>query len=157
GRKRRDQMDAVVLPFLRRQRRSPSASCARLQSRQFPAYTSDARAGQGLVADEPEGKADQDWREDREPQPLRRLSDGRGRHSRQMFQEILQLIAELADAAARASMRRPMLIRSSATGGRTAPTRQGEVLRSDRGTPFAGPDCTQSATNRGGTSGNLRK
>jgi len=35
-------------------------------------------------------------------------------------------------------MRRPMLIRSSATGGRTAPTRQGEVLRSDRGTPLRG-------------------
>jgi hypothetical protein len=34
-----------------------------------------------LVADEPEGKADQDWREGRQPRPLCRLPDGRGRHS----------------------------------------------------------------------------
>jgi hypothetical protein len=34
-----------------------------------------------LVADEPEGKADQDRREDREPRPLCRVSDGRSRHS----------------------------------------------------------------------------
>jgi Tautomerase enzyme len=41
-------------------------------------------------------------------------------------------------------MRWPVLIRSQATNGRTAPTRQGKVLRSDRGTPFQG----QIARNR---------
>ena len=35
---------------------------------------------QGLVADESEGQADQDRREGREPRPLCRLPDGRGRH-----------------------------------------------------------------------------
>jgi hypothetical protein len=35
----------------------------------------------GLVADESEGKADQDRREDREPWPLCRVSDGRSHHS----------------------------------------------------------------------------
>jgi hypothetical protein len=43
-------------------------------------WRGDAGADQGLVADEPEGKADQDWREGREPRPLHRLPDGRGRH-----------------------------------------------------------------------------
>ena len=37
-------------------------------------------ADQGLVADESEGKADQDRREDGEPRPLCCLPDGRGRH-----------------------------------------------------------------------------
>jgi hypothetical protein len=58
-----------------------------------------------------------------------------------------------AEAAALASMRRPMRIHSN---GRTAPTRQGKVLRPDRGIPFQG----RIARNRppgGGTSGNLRK
>src|SRR5256885_4353379 len=33
-----------------------------------------------LVADKPEGEADQDRRQGRQPRPLRRLPDGRGRH-----------------------------------------------------------------------------
>jgi len=43
-----------------------------------------------------------------------------------------------AEAAARASMRWPMLIRSRATNERTAPTREGKVLRPNRGTLFQG-------------------
>src|ERR1700730_5472221 len=73
-------MDATVMSFVRRQRGSSPASCARLQSRQLSAHAGDAGADQGLVADEPEGKADQDWREGRQPRPLCRLPDGRGRH-----------------------------------------------------------------------------
>src|SRR5262249_50199402 len=57
------------------------ASCARLQSRQFPAHAGDAGADQGLVADDLEGQADQDRREGGEPRPLCYLPDGRGRHS----------------------------------------------------------------------------
>jgi hypothetical protein len=41
----------------------------------------DARADQRLVADEPQGKADQDRREDRQPWSLCRFPDGRSRHS----------------------------------------------------------------------------
>src|SRR5262245_30217827 len=55
-------------------------SCARLQPRQLPTHVGDAGADQGLVADESEGKADQDRREGREPRPLCRLPDSRGRH-----------------------------------------------------------------------------
>src|SRR5262249_44528100 len=71
------------------------ASCARLQPRQFLADAGDARADQRVVTDKLEGEADQDRRESREPRPLCRLPDGRGRIPRQMFQEILRLIAEL--------------------------------------------------------------
>ena len=74
-------MDAAVVPLVRRQRRPTPASCARLQSRQFSAHAGDAGADQRLVADEPEGKADQDRREAREPRPLCRLPNGRGRNS----------------------------------------------------------------------------
>ena len=75
-----DQVDAAVMPDIRRQRGASAASCARLQPWQLPALTGDTRADQGLVAVEPEGEADQDRREDGEPWPLCRLPDGRGRH-----------------------------------------------------------------------------
>jgi hypothetical protein len=73
----RDQMDAPLMPFLRRQHRSSSASCARLQSRQFPAHAGDAGTDQGLVADEPKREGDQDRREGRQPRPLGRILYGR--------------------------------------------------------------------------------
>ena len=63
--------------------RGPSvrhSSCAGLQSRQFSAHAGDAETDQGLVADEPEGKADQDRRKGGEPRPLCCVPDGRGRH-----------------------------------------------------------------------------
>src|SRR5262247_3698287 len=80
GRQGRDQMDAAVVPDVRGQRRAAPTSCARLQSRQFLADAGDARADQGLVTDKLEGQADQDRRESREPRPLCRLPNGRGRH-----------------------------------------------------------------------------
>jgi hypothetical protein len=61
--KGRDQMDAAVMALVRRQRRPPPASCARLQSREFPPHAGDARADQGLVADEPQRETHQDRRE----------------------------------------------------------------------------------------------
>ena len=81
GRQGRDQVDAAVVPLVRRQRGASSASRAGLQSRQLPAHAGDAGADQGLVADQPAGEADQDRREGREPRPLRRLPDGRGRRA----------------------------------------------------------------------------
>ena len=77
---RSDQVDAAVVPLVRRQRRAAPASCARLHSRKFPTEPGDARTDQGLVADELEGEADQDRREGSEPRTLCRLSDGRSRH-----------------------------------------------------------------------------
>ncbi len=95
GRQGSDQMDAAVVPDVRGQRRAAPTSCARLQSRQFLADAGDARADQGLVTDELEGQADQDRRESREPRPLCRLPMAEVAIPRQMFQEILRLIAEL--------------------------------------------------------------
>jgi hypothetical protein len=95
GGQRRDQVDAIVVPNVRRQRGAAPASCARLQPRQFPAHAGDVGADQGLVADDLEGQADQDRRENGEPRPLCHLPDGRVVIARQMFQEILRLIAEL--------------------------------------------------------------
>jgi Transposase DDE domain group 1 len=80
GGQRRDQVDPTVVPNVRRQRGAAPASCARLQPRQFPAHAGDARPDQGLVTDKLEGQADQDRRESREPRPLCRLPNGRGRH-----------------------------------------------------------------------------
>src|SRR5271167_2198816 len=77
--KGRDQVDPAVMPHLRRQRRPPSTSCARLQSGQLHADAGDTRSDQGLVADQLEGKADQDWREGRQPWALRGLPTRRGR------------------------------------------------------------------------------
>src|SRR5271169_2993885 len=77
--KGRDQVDPAVMPILRRQRRPPSTSCARLQSGQLHADAGDTRSDQGLVADQLEGKADQDWREGRQPWALRDLPTRRGR------------------------------------------------------------------------------
>ena len=76
----RDQVDAAVLQDVRRQCRAAPASCAGLQTRQFPAHAGNARANYGVIADELEGEADQDRREGGEPRPLCCLPDGRGRH-----------------------------------------------------------------------------
>jgi len=69
------------------QRRAAPASSARLQSWQLSPHACNTGADQGLVADELEGEADQDRREDGEPRTLCRLPNGGGRIPRQMFQE----------------------------------------------------------------------
>src|SRR5262245_10962462 len=53
---------------------------ARLQSWQLSPHACNTGADRGLIADELEGEADQDWREGGEPRPLCYLPDGRGRH-----------------------------------------------------------------------------
>ena len=95
GGQRRNQVDATVVPNVRRQRGAAPASCARLQSWQLSPHACNTGADQGLVADESEGQADQD-----RPKVV-----SNGRYvifqmaevaiARQMFQEILRLIAEL--------------------------------------------------------------
>jgi len=52
----------------------------RLQSRQFSTNTDNARADHRLNADNPEREVHQDRLEGRQPRPLCRLPDGRGRH-----------------------------------------------------------------------------
>jgi hypothetical protein len=84
----RGQVDATVVPNVRRQSGAAPASCARLQSRQFSAHAGNAGADQGLVADESEGKADQDWREGSEPGRYVIFQMVEVAIARQMFQEI---------------------------------------------------------------------
>ena len=84
-----DQMDPAVMPFLRCQRGSPSASRARLQSRQLPAHAGDAGADQGLVDDDAARKADQDRREGRRSRALRLVPDGRGCYTAQRLRRHL--------------------------------------------------------------------
>jgi hypothetical protein len=88
-------VDAVVIPDVRCERRPASASCARLQSRQF-------------LADARNTGADQDWSLTSLKEKLIKIGAKVVRHGRyvifqmaevaiprQMFQEILRLIAEL--------------------------------------------------------------
>jgi len=75
----RDQTEAAVAPLLRRRRRSPPTSRARLQPRQFPARAGDAGTDQGRVIDDAEEETDQDRREGRRPRALCRIPDGRRR------------------------------------------------------------------------------
>src|SRR5215813_6242061 len=135
----RDQVDAVVMPNIRRQRRPFSASCARLQSRQFPANPGDAGADQGLVTDEPEGEADQDRREGREPRPLRRLPDGRGCHpTANVPGDFAAHRGTTAAATPSASMRRSIVMRSRATTGRVRPNvKENGQLRPSNAIPDA--------------------
>lgn len=70
-----------VMLLLRRQRRSASASCAGLQSRQLHADTGIAGGGQTLIADQLAGETRQDRREDRHARALRHLPDGGSRRA----------------------------------------------------------------------------
>jgi hypothetical protein len=121
GRQRRDQVDAAVVPDVRRKRGAAPASYARLQSRQLPAHAGDARTDQGLVADEPEGEADQNRCKGGEPRPLCRLPDGRGRYPTENVPgDFTANRGTAAAAATRASVRRAMLMCSTATDRRSA-------------------------------------
>ena len=59
-----------------------------------------------MVADEPEREADQDRREDREPRPLCRPSDGRDRDSEKFVRR--DFASDRRIAAAVASVRRKL-------------------------------------------------
>src|ERR1700730_3499005 len=77
--------------------------------------TGDVRADQRLVADHLEREAQQDRRERRQPRPLCRLPDGRGRHP--------QYSVRLGAAAAtggRIGMKRSIVLRSIKNQGRGA-------------------------------------
>src|ERR1700704_4557242 len=95
GRQGRDQVDTAVVQNVRGQRRAAPASCARLQSWQLSPHACNTGADQGLVADELEGEADQDRREGGQPRSYVVFQMAEVAIPRQMFQEILRLIAEL--------------------------------------------------------------
>jgi hypothetical protein len=88
---------------------------------QFLADAGDAQADQGLVTDKLEGQADQDWRESREPRPLCRLPNGRGRHpTANVSGDFAAHRGTAAAAATSASVRRSMVVRSKPTNRRSA-------------------------------------
>ena len=79
------------------------------------------RAYQGVVADEPEGKADQDRRKGRQPRPLRRVPDGRGRHSTANVPGDFAADRGITAASATsARVKRSIVMHSRATDGRSA-------------------------------------
>ena len=79
-------------------------------------HAGDARADQGLVTDKLEGEADQDRRESREPRPLCRLPNGRGRHpTANVPGDFAAHRGTAAAAATSASVRRSMVVRSRLT------------------------------------------
>src|SRR5262249_6157158 len=87
----------------------------------FLADAGDARADQGLVTDKLEGQVDQDRRESREPRPLCRLPDGRGRHrTANVPGDFAAHRGTAAAAATSASVRRSMVVRSRLTNRRSA-------------------------------------
>src|SRR5262245_38666744 len=73
---------------------------------------------QGLVADEPEGEADQDWCEGREPRSPCRLPDGRGRDSTANVPG--DIAAHCGTAAAAATSARDEKLQLTLPGGRVA-------------------------------------
>jgi hypothetical protein len=96
-------------------------------ARAGPAHAGDAGADQRLVAEESEGKADQDRREGREPRPLCRLPDGRGRHpTANVPGDSAAHRGTAAAATTSASMRRSTVLRSRATDGGSASECQGK-------------------------------
>src|SRR6266436_2681174 len=127
GRQGRDQVDTAVVQNVRGQRRAAPASCARLQSWQLSPHACNTGADQRLVADELEGKADQDRREGGEPRTLRRLPNGGGRHPTTHVPG--DSAADRGTTAAtntRASMKRLIVTRSSAIDRRNASRCQGK-------------------------------
>src|SRR5262249_36237867 len=127
GGQRRDQVDATVVPDVCRKRGAAPASCARLQPRQFPAHAGDAGADQGLVADDLEGKGDQDPREGGEARSLCYLPDGRGRHpTANVPRDFAAHRGTAAAATTSASMRCSTVMRSRATDGMSASECQGK-------------------------------
>jgi len=88
GRQGRDQVDAAVMPALRRQRRAPSAPRAGLQSRQLHADAGDAQGGGAVVTDQAPREADQDRCQGRQPRLYVTFQMAEVAVSRQMFHEI---------------------------------------------------------------------
>src|SRR5271165_424782 len=143
GRQGCNQVDAAIMPDVRRQRGPAPASCAGLQSRQFPAHASDAGANQRLVADESEGKTDQDRREGGEPRSLCRLSDGRGRHpTADVPGDFAADCGTTAAATTSASVRRPLgyAYSSNRTGGVCPNANESGQIRPSTSIPAA-PDA----------------
>ena len=93
-------------------------------------HAGDARADQGLVTDKLEGEADQDRRESREPRPLCRLPNGRGRHpTANVPGDFAAHRGTAAAATTSASVRRSMVVRSRPTKPEECVPMSGKIAR----------------------------
>ena len=119
--------------------------CSHVLPTTIPAHTGDAGADQGLVADDLERQADQDRREGREPRPLCYLPDGGGRHrTANVPGDFAARCRAAAEAAARASMRRPngYAFNSARRADCAQMTRKNRQLRPKNATSEAGLQAT---------------
>src|ERR1019366_1562694 len=99
-----------------------SASCAGLQSRQFPADAGSAGGDQAVVADQPAGKTRQNWSQGRAPWTLRHIPDGRGRGAEGIIPgDSAADRGTTATATTSACVRRPVVMRARATEGGVRP------------------------------------
>ena len=101
--------------------RTFAANAVRLQ---LPAHAGDAGADQRLVADQPEGEADQGRRQARQPRPLCRFPDGRGRRLTPSVRRDPAVDRRTAAAAtSSAGVSGPVVMPTSENHGRGAPWR----------------------------------
>jgi hypothetical protein len=99
---------------------------------EIPAHAGDAGTDQGLVAVEPEGETDQDRGQGHQPWPQYCLPDGRGRHSQASDPgDFAADCRAAAEAAARTTMRLPMIMRSTTPDGRPTLRCRGKTDSSD--------------------------
>jgi hypothetical protein len=72
--------DAALMPLVQRERGSPPASRASLQSRELPPHARDSRGDCGVDADKSSREADQNRCQGRQSRSLRNVPDGGGRN-----------------------------------------------------------------------------
>src|SRR5664280_2666623 len=126
--------------LVRRQRRASSASCAGLQSRQLHADTGSAGGNQALVVDQPAGETREDRSKSGAPWPLRHIPDGRGRGAEGIVPgDSAADRGTTATATTSACVRRPIVMRSRATDGRSASQCQGKWPDHSPRPPFGPP------------------
>jgi hypothetical protein len=158
GRLPNSRLSPAVVPDVRVQSGAAPASCARLQSRQFPANAGDAGADQRLVADEPAGEIDQDRRESRKPWLLCRLPDGRSRYpTTNVSGDFATHRGTAAAAATSASLRCSTITHSRANEGRTTSECQRKWPDQTLEHYSDGLECREPSTHRISTSGQFRK
>src|SRR5262245_50753603 len=118
---------------------------------------SAGRRKQRLVADHPQGEADQDRRQGGEPRPLYRVPDGRGRNpTADDPGDLATYRGPAAAAAVGTGMRRPIFMHQRQPTGEVRPiaTQNGQT---DPRTPCRSLLCRKSPLSRVGTSRQSRK
>ena len=82
-------MDSALVSRLRGQPGPAATIRFGIQPGQFPSPVGITPKRKALVADDAEGEAGQDWRQDREPRPVRHVPIGRGGGAERLVPENL--------------------------------------------------------------------